>query len=302
KIYFNNMPDILNIKKYNFFLEYEIGYKYFNSFIKSFTDNYIWLFFFIAIITLTILLYYNYKYCTYPFFTLTFYMYKTFFYTNFVAMRQSIAIAIFIFSIKYIINGSFKKYFILVLLATLFHSSAIVLVFLYFLRYVNLRKMKFINIILIGIFIMIFSMPIIKLIGLIIGLIGGTETVLNKINSIHGSLGINLHVIEMIVLYIVFAKNYKITNEKEKIWFNLFVTYCILIISFSSQVIFIRIAMYFYFPIMIFISSSLEKIKNSKYKILLVYIFTIIFFIGYVKYLKQFDSGGLIPYKSILIK
>lgn len=48
------------------------------------------------------------------------------------AIRQSIAICFFIFSIQYLIERSFLKFLLIILLASLFHRSALVLIPLYF--------------------------------------------------------------------------------------------------------------------------------------------------------------------------
>lgn len=62
---------------------------------------------------------------------------------TFNAVRQYLALAMFLFSIKYIRTGGFIKYLILILIASLFHSSAIVLVPIYFIRYfkINIKFM-----------------------------------------------------------------------------------------------------------------------------------------------------------------
>ncbi|MGG7161201.1 EpsG family protein [Clostridium baratii] len=300
KDYFNNITNIFNLQGYDYFIKYEIGYKYLNALIKCFTNNYIWLFFIIAMITIPIILKLNYQYCKYPFFTMAFYMYKTFFYTNFIAMRQSIALTIFIVAFKYIINGDFKKYAFSIIIASLFHSSAIVLLPLYFVRKIKFYKLSFIQIILIGGIILIFSNSIIDILEVLLKLFGFSQNIIIKISNIKSSVGINLHVFEMIFIYFIFRKTYKINNKKDEVVINIFILYCILTIAFSMQVIFIRIAMYFYFIIMIFISRSLENIKDLKYKQLLIYILAILFLLGYIKYIIQFDNGGLLPYKSVI--
>lgn len=300
KEYFNNIPNIFNIQNYSYFIKYEIGYEYFNSLIKYFTDNYIGLFFIISVTTVPVILSLNYKYCRYPFFTLSFYMYKTFFYTNFIAMRQSIALTIFLIALKYIINGNLKKYTICILTASLFHSSAIVLFPLYFVRKIKLYKLNIINIILIGICILIFSNSIINLLEIILNILGFSNEVINKISNIESTVGLNLHVVEILFIYYIFRGRYKMNNEEDKIILNIFIIFFIFTIGFSMHVIFIRISMYFYFIIMVFMSKSLESIKDLKYKQLLIYILSILFLFGYIKYIIEFDNGGLIPYRSII--
>ena len=301
KAYFDNIPSITSINSFEYFIEYEIGYKYLNAMIKFFTDNSMWLFFVITIITLPVTLIFNYKYCKYPFFTLTFYLYKTFFYTNFIAMRQSIAIVIFYISIRYIIKGDLKKYSLCIIFASLFHSSSIVLILLYFVRNLKMEKINIIYILIIGVTLMLVSPSIINLISKVMTIVGASSTVINKINNISFSKSINLHLVEIIGFYFIFAKDFKIESDFDKIVYNLFITYVILLIIFSNQAIFIRISMYFYMIIMIFISLSLSKTTDLKYKRLLTYTLMLVFFVGYIKYLRQFDNGGLVPYKTILL-
>lgn len=57
-------------------------------------------------------------------------------------IRQALAIAIFFYSLRYVINKSFFKYFILIIIATLFHRSAFILIPIYFILQLDLTKYK----------------------------------------------------------------------------------------------------------------------------------------------------------------
>lgn len=302
KGYFENTPPLAELQKMDYHIEYEIGFKYLNSLIKSSTSNYYWLFGVIGLCTFPVLLISNYKYCKYPFFTMGYYMYKTFFYTNFIAMRQTIAVAIFIIAIKYIIEGNLKKYSISIILASLFHSSAVVLFFVYFVRNLKLYKKNIFYILSVGGVLFVFSDILVNILESVLSIFNADSSVLDKVDGITKTSGINLHVIEIVLLYMLLKKSYKIKCERDKIFLNIFVLYMILLLGFSGQVIFIRISMYFYIIIMIFMSKSIEGIESQKYRSVLVYMLLIVFLLGYVKYLNQFDNGGLIPYKSILFK
>lgn len=66
------------------------------------------------------------------------------YYTNtFNNVRQSLALSIVFFSISYLINRDFRKYLLLVLVATLFHYSAIIMLVLYPLssRYYSIKRL-----------------------------------------------------------------------------------------------------------------------------------------------------------------
>ena len=56
------------------------------------------------------------------------------YFDTFNGVRQYIAVAIVFFSIMYIVEGNFKKYIIVILFATLFHYSAIIMLPVYFIR------------------------------------------------------------------------------------------------------------------------------------------------------------------------
>ena len=58
------------------------------------------------------------------------------------AMRQTIAILIFVYSIKFIINRNLLKYIIASLIAVTFHNSAIVIIPVYWLAVLNLKSSK----------------------------------------------------------------------------------------------------------------------------------------------------------------
>lgn len=62
-----------------------------------------------------------------------------FFLISFNAIRQMIAISLIIYSFKYIINSNIVKYFITVIIATLFHNTAIIALLFFFLK----GKIKF---------------------------------------------------------------------------------------------------------------------------------------------------------------
>lgn len=63
-------------------------------------------------------------------------------------IRQSVAIAIFFFSLKYIRDGKLWKYVLVIVIAMLFHYSAVFLLLLYPLRYINLNRWIYVGVIM----------------------------------------------------------------------------------------------------------------------------------------------------------
>ncbi len=90
-----------------------------------------------------------------------------FFGNTFNAIRQYLAAAVFIFSLRYILKGKFISYLLCCLIAFYFHSSAIVLIPIYFIKYFKLNKWT-IAITLVGTFLVgIFMEQITKLLSMI---------------------------------------------------------------------------------------------------------------------------------------
>lgn len=115
----------------------ESGYQLFEYFILNFTHNYFWLLFLSALIVVSCYLIFFKKYSNHYllsiFIFITFNLY-TFFFNG---LRQGIAMAIAIWSFPYIIEKKIIKFLFILIIASLFHQSALVLVLFYII--LNLR-------------------------------------------------------------------------------------------------------------------------------------------------------------------
>lgn len=117
---------------YEFYLDQlpsvEVGYKYLNYFFSSLGLNYnIFLLFinFIILFNISKFIRLNSYYLILPLFV---YFSDFFFYYSFSGIRQSIAISLTSLSVFYILNGSRKIALILILLASLFHVTALIFI------------------------------------------------------------------------------------------------------------------------------------------------------------------------------
>ncbi len=89
------------------------------------------------------------------------YFSELFLYYNFSGMRQGIAIAITLYSIKFIINKDFKFFVILVLFASLFHITALSFLIAYFIYHLEVTK---INAVLFAFFLLLAALVLNELI------------------------------------------------------------------------------------------------------------------------------------------
>lgn len=135
---------------YNFNPEIEMGYQFFEYVILNFTHNYFWLFFFCSIIVIPSYFYIIKKYSTN--YILSIFIFITFGIYNFFfnGLRQGIAIAICFLALPLLIDKKKLKYLILIFIASLFHISALIMLFFYFLVHSKIKleyKMIFITVI-----------------------------------------------------------------------------------------------------------------------------------------------------------
>src|SRR5690606_22473386 len=72
-----------------------------------------------------------------------FFMFATeYFFWGMNGVRQFIAMGIWLFSIKFIVSRNIKKYLFLILFASIFHKSVLLLIFIYFIPFYKLYNRK----------------------------------------------------------------------------------------------------------------------------------------------------------------
>lgn len=119
----------------------ERGFYYLQVFVKTITDNYT--VFFLAVSAITFFfLYKDFKqYSIFPLVGLCAYIARFLLGRNFIQIRAGLAYAILMLSIKYILEKDWKRYFLIVFIAWLFHRSAILAIPLYFIcNWVKVKK------------------------------------------------------------------------------------------------------------------------------------------------------------------
>lgn len=140
-ICFENTPTLINFSfsdepyGYN-----ELGFYWLSVLVKTFTSSNQLYFLVIAAITM----YYVYKgvlrFSSFPLIGLAVYIARFFAGRNMMQIRSGLAYAICILGFKYLAERDWKKYFLIVGIAYMFHHSAIIAVPLYFITYIKIRK------------------------------------------------------------------------------------------------------------------------------------------------------------------
>ena len=137
QVYTYNFDNSLDVKYFDFNENVELGYQLLEYSILRFTDNYFWLFFISGLVVvylyLEVIRKYSVNYLLSVFLFITLGVY-TFFFNG---LRQGIAMAIFTFSLPYLLERKIILYILVCLFASLFHITALFMIPFYFL--VNLR-------------------------------------------------------------------------------------------------------------------------------------------------------------------
>ena len=139
RTYLLNFTSNLDVKYFSFNSDIEYGYQFLEFIILNFTHNYFWLFFVTSMVVVPLYLITirklseNYIISIFVYITFGFY---TFFFNG---LRQGIAMALFFFSLPYLLNRKIVIYFLIVCIASLFHISALMMIPLYFLIHFKLK-------------------------------------------------------------------------------------------------------------------------------------------------------------------
>lgn len=156
------------------FAHYERGYIIFNKVLYIFSKNAQFLLIVTAIITMAAIMWLIYKYSDSPLISVIVYLALPVFLINFSGVRQAIAVAITIFSFRFIKEKRLIPFILMVLLANTFHASAIIFLAAYPVYYVKTQKniLKIGSVLLLPI-VYVFRIPIFNV---LVSLLGKEET------------------------------------------------------------------------------------------------------------------------------
>ena len=202
-------------------------------------------------------------------------------------IRQALAIAIFVYSLRYIINKSFLKYFILIVIASLFHRSALVLIPLYLVLQLDLTKYK-LFIFYTFLFLMFLLNPIKYVEEIFVSNQLPLYYYFNDENAMQGVSGFG-KVIAVSSILIILSLSYVLDRQKpiEKLIFNSMLIFA-LIKLFTLEISFLdRLSLYFK-PLMIFFvifvgNNIIKQTLHTKNIILILLTFSYTSLVIYIR-------------------
>lgn len=282
---------------------FESGFVILSSVIRTldFTQGPCFFFFMIALVSFSIFFPSIKEYTPFVYIAILFYLYKAYFWHDFTLARQTVAIAVFTYSIRYVLKREYWKYIALNLIAMSLHASAIILLPLCFI----LNRQFSIRTILITIFVAFvisFLSPFLWQMCINIATVLGIGERLTAYNMNTNTIN-PLNFLEIVFILFVSLFNRKMYTEKEpyfNIFLNMFLISSVLVIAFSSFEIFARFKEFFVISYMVLISYFIGHVKSTRSRWAAFLILSIYVMLGYFRYIIIFDDGDLIPYRWVL--
>ena len=208
-------------------------------------------------------------------------------------IRQMLTVAIFMYAIKYILKNDFKRYFLLIILASFIHLSALIYIPVYFIRNVKLNKYKM----LIAIIATFASAKIAK--GLILKLI-----LLTKyswyINSVYDTQKQGYVIILLNLIIFIFAIiYYKYNDMKNNLFINLQFL-AVLVSAFIGEIPSAnRILWNFAIASIILIPNTITKEHNRSARIFIKTAVVILYLVYFYYTVGINNSNNVLPYRTI---
>lgn len=243
--------------------------------------------FIISILSNIAVFYAIYKYSKNPFISLLVYVSFGFYFTNFCLLRQSIAYGIVFISAFFIRDRKFAKFLICLIVAFLFHQSAIFFAPAYFIYNFEFTFKNTVKIVLIDVLIFILRVPVFTFI---------TAHFYERYALIISN-SYNWMILCFTVLLILFTRYKEVTknNSMARMYyiFSFVGASLMLFASVGNNVM--RIANYYYMFIILLIPEYIYSFSENKNKIFasLVCIITSTILFSYVMYV---DNAGVVPY------
>lgn len=282
-IYYNTqrMHSIFNLS----FSRFEIMFKILTKIVSSITTNkqmYLLIISLLSNIPVSIIIL---KKSKNPIMSFLLYLSFGFYNFNFSGLRQAIAFAITFYSLIHIIDRKILKFIISIIVASLFHSSALVFLPAYFLYNFKITKLKIICIAIIDIVIYIFKVQIFSFFNSLF--YENYDMVITN--------SVNWMIMCLVIVFFCLLFYKKVESNYSSLIYNLVVigSSIMLLSPIANNIL--RISNYYFMFIILLIPEIVYSLKIIKNKLLAENIVVLFAFILYI-YLLYVDSYNIVPY------
>lgn len=293
---------LLYDKMYNnivIFPRVELGFKWIINQMNTFGLSSTYFFFLTSFVTIILFYYMIKKNASKPADSLFLFVCMGYFSLQFNIIRQSLAIAISLYSVRYINGRNIIKFSLLILLATLCHTTAIIMIPFYFLNKMEISRK---NIFVILISMLMFSFLYNPIINTVVKYLPTYEVYLTINDYTYNPAGLGTYLILLfnlvLLLLVIINKNKLIEyNSKNRVLINMILfSFFFYFLSLANTVV-VRPAYYLsvYFIFLLPDLYYLSKIRKNLNNLLII---LVIFLLYYILHIAFFNT--MVPYHSIL--
>ncbi|WP_253072901.1 EpsG family protein [Riemerella anatipestifer] len=235
----------------------------------------------------------------------TIFLGKGYLYYFFTAQRQVIAMCICWLGIQYILKRKLLPFLLIVVLASLFHTSAIVFAVVYFLPKIRLSRRSVIVLFLGSLLVGVSSLG-----ALLGGWLSGylpSFAATKLVGYLEGEgKGVNvLNFLEIVPVFVFVLMHRKFMEERVKnfnLFFNIYLLFIFITLAFYNFDIISRVKGYYLVGYIAVISAIPYAVKNRKLGFGILIVVLLYFCAVMVRELLVFDDGeGYLPYQSFFM-
>jgi len=271
--------DVPKIQHFSTEIKFDLGWCYFTKLLSSlFNHNLILLFaagFIFILSYFTVIM----KYSLIPWLSIFLFI-ATVFYSSLFILRQSMAVAICLFSIPYIIERKFLKFLFFIFIAFSFHKTALIFVLLYFLYPLKIDKNFFFPVIIMGLlfysgfkFILHFSATYLP------GFAIYDSNIFKMANYTSFSIALCIFVF-IVICYYPFSQ---IENYTRLFFQMLLLFFMVELFRIGIPGTMGRLNLYFYIAVILLLPNAIQQISNINFKYISVIVIIVIYFTLMIK-------------------
>lgn len=290
-VYVNSYSNLINIKSIQDLMqEKDIGFKIFTLMLYQISSNPQFMIFTTAFITQLNYLKFFYRYRSLIELEVFIYIASGYYLVTMNGIRQAFAAAILVCATKYMIDREFWKYFLVIILASFFHQSALIMIPVYFI--VNMEPWKKNTFIIIGI-AMIGFLFFFTFLPILFKFLEHTQYAhyfeIIKEGTEQGANPLRL-LVAIVPLVLSYIKRESLKQwDGNKVFVNISIINFIFMLFSLHTWIFARFAMYFNLYNCVLLPNIIKRWENRKEKNLLYAFLILCYFIFFLR-----EHGGII--------
>ena len=233
-------------------------------------------------------------------FWLYIFAYLVFWYnTSFNIIRQSLAIAILLYAFRFLMKEKYKKYYLFVFLAFLFHSSSIICIFLPLLKKLSTSKKRILYLIIVSVLLLGLFVAINPLVTLFVHYFPFFSKYYEYVKMEQTNLIVKFAILKFLIACILlfFTTGNKFRENKENLIFAFVIVIDFLLYMSSNYIMFGYRLSYLFLPLFIYLIPRLDKSYNDVYakRFYRIAIICTMIFYWYYRYI-AIGYDGTVPY------